>query len=207
MIGSTAQTGVVDHAMDVTGKTGKEALEEGASADEAVGAKERISLHGWLVILTIFIADALVQGGRALFLVVILLWEEDFGWNITSLSGLMALVHVCNGLFTPLSGHLIDRKYPPYLVLSGGICFMALCFACTAALSENWHVWMVYGVMSGSAYGIMNLNVFSVAVLRCVPKSKSSFAVGIVTSGSTFGHFALVPCFSIVAEVFGWRAG
>ena len=168
---------------------------------------ESISLHGWLVILTIFVTDALVSGGRALFLVVILLWEKDFGWNVASLSGLMAVVHICNGICTPLSGHLIDRKYPPYLVLSGGIAFMSICFACTAALSQNWQVWLVYGIMSGSAYGIVNLNVFSAAVIRCVPKSRSSFAVGMVTSGSTVGHFTLVPCFSLVAESYGWRVG
>ena len=186
-------------------------MKDTIEAEEAVRVDapevERISLHGWLIILTIFTIDALVSGGRALFLVVILLWEKDFGWNIASLSSLMAVVHVCNGIFTPLSGYLIDRKYPPYVVLSGGIAFISLCFACTAALSEDWQVWLVYGVMSGSAYGIVNLNVFSAAVIRCVPRSRSSFAVGLVTSGSTFGHFTLVPCFSLVSQSYGWRSG
>ena len=93
--------------------------------------------------------------------------------------------------------YLYDMKIriPPYAILGGGLCFLSLCFACTAVLTAPWQVWLVYGVMSGSAYGFINLNVFSVVVIRSVPKSRSSFAVGIATAGSTFGHFALVPLF------------
>lgn len=44
-------------------------------------SEEKISLHGWLVVWLIFTADAISLGGRALFLVVILLFEDEFGWS------------------------------------------------------------------------------------------------------------------------------
>jgi len=168
---------------------------------------ERISWRGWLIILTIFATDALSLGSRALFLVMILEWEDDLKWNRASLSALMSIVHICNGLFTPVAGFLIDRKVNQEYVLGGGLAFLSLCFTCTALLSASWQVWFVYGVMSGSAYGLLNLNVFSVAIIRAVPNSRAGLAVGIGTSGSTFGQLALVPAFTYIVQSYGWRTG
>lgn len=170
-------------------------------------SSERISLRGWLIILVIFTADALSLGGRALFLVMILEWEKDLNWNRATSAGLMSLVHICNGIFTPVAGYLIDQKCKEEYVLGGGLAFLALCFACTSALNASWQVWFIYGAMSGSAYGFLNLNVFSVAILRAVPPRRAGLAVGIGTSGSTFGQLALIPSFTYIIQSFGWRAG
>ena len=62
--------------------------------DRQKSRHEAIPFHGWMVIMTIFMADAICLGGRALFLIVILLFEEEFGWNRGSLSALMAVVRV-----------------------------------------------------------------------------------------------------------------
>ena len=53
--------------------------------------------------------DALSLGARSLFLVMILQWETDLNWNRENLGGLIAVVHIFNGLFTPIAGHLIDK--------------------------------------------------------------------------------------------------
>ena len=63
--------------------------------------------YGWVITALAFLVDALVAA-RSLILVVIILWEDDFGWSRYELSMLMVIVHVCNGLCTPISGHLVD---------------------------------------------------------------------------------------------------
>lgn len=138
--------------------------------------------------------------------VVIIYWEEDFGWSVSSLSQLMAVVHICNGLSTPLSGLLID-KYPSHLCIAGGLAFLATSLCLTAVMTATWQVWIVYGVLCGTSYGLLNLNVFSVAVMRHLPPKKHGLAVGIATSGSTFGQFAIVPVFTLVTRTYGWRTG
>jgi len=163
-------------------------------------------IRGWLIVFVAFLADALSLGGRALFVVVILFWEDEFGWSRSDLSSLMALVHVCNGITTPISGLLID-KYEPSVVIGSSLAFLASCFALTAVVASKWQAWLVYGVLCGSAYGLLNLNVFSVAVMDAMPPQKHGLAVGIVTSGSTFGQFALVPLFTHIARTLGWRTG
>lgn len=138
--------------------------------------------------------------------VVIIYWEEEFGWSVSSLSALMALVHICNGITTPLSGYLID-KHPSHLCIAGGLGFLAVSLALTALVTTAWQIWVVYGVMCGSAFGLLNLNVFSVAVMQQLPPEQHGLAVGCATSGSTFGQFALVPAFTLVTRSYGWRAG
>jgi hypothetical protein len=56
---------------------------------------------GWLIVGVGFMSDFVSMGGRVLIMVVIIYWEEEFGWSRAELSNLMALVHVCNG-YLPL---------------------------------------------------------------------------------------------------------
>ena len=72
-------------------------------------------------------------------------------------------------------------------------------------MTETWHVYFIYGVLCGLAFGILNLNVFSVAVMKHMPIHRRGIAIGIAASGSTFGQFALVPLFTLASNVYGWR--
>lgn len=137
---------------------------------------------------------------------VIIYWEDDFGWSVSSLSQLMAVTHVCNGLSTPLSGYLIDH-HPAHLCIAGGLVFLGGALALTGLMTAAWQVWLVAGVLCGTAYGLLNLNVFSVAVMQHLSPDQHGLAVGVATSGSTFGQFALVPLFVLVTRRWGWRAG
>ncbi len=180
---------------------------EGEVVDKEIVKDGYISLRAWCTIFTIFTVDALSLGARSLFLVMILQWETDLNWNRENLGGLIAVVHIFNGFFTPIAGHLIDKYFKgrEQVIMSFALFFLALCFCCTALLTSSWQVWFVYGFMSGSAYGLLNLNTFSVAIIRAVPDNKIGFAVGIGTSGSTAGQLALVPLFNYLNKTYGWR--
>jgi hypothetical protein len=68
--------------------------------------------QGWLIVCCGFFVEALAMGGRSLFLVVLLIFEKDpvMHWTRRELSALMACVHVCNGISTPMSGMFCARK-------------------------------------------------------------------------------------------------
>jgi predicted MFS family arabinose efflux permease len=172
-----------------------------ASPVESAISSDKI---GWFIVFVAFLTDALSMGGRSIFLVVIVIWESHFGWSRAELSNLMVLVHCMNGIVTPLSGHLVDLL-PGSIVIGFGIAFLALSFTCVSFIHESWHIWLIYGVMCGSAYGFLNLNVFVVAVTRAISEARQGLAVGIASSGSTAGQLALVPVFVIVSNIYGWR--
>ncbi len=166
----------------------------------------RREFRGWCIVATGFLVEALAIGGRSLFLIVILLWaEEDYiSWSRSELSGLMALVHICNGLTTPFSGYFVD-KLPPYRIITISIIYLALCYGMTSLIRTKLQAYIIYGAMTGCAFGSLNLNVFSSTIMRMIPSQRKGLAVGISTSGSTFGQFILVPLFAATSRTYGWR--
>lgn len=161
-------------------------------------------IYPWLIVLCCFFVDAVSLGGRSLFLIVVLLFAKELNWSVSNLSLVMACVHICNGIATPLSGFLVD-KFPHDVVIGCGITYLGLCYLFVSLMNKEWHVWFIYGVMCGFAFGLLNLNVFSVAVMKNMPVHRQGIAIGITTSGSTFGQFALVPLFALASKMYGWR--
>ena len=162
--------------------------------------------RAWLIVLVSFFADALSLGGRALFSVALLVWEDEFGWTRDFMSSLMSIVHFAMMIATPLSGHVADL-IPPKLAVTGGLVYLGLGFFLTAAVSNMWQATVFYGIILGSAYGALNLNVFSAAIIRAMPSQRSAFAVSIATTGGTFGQFIFVPLFLLSIPTLGWRFG
>ena len=74
---------------------------------------------------------------------------------------------------------------PGSSVIGCGLAFLALSFGATALIKESWQIWLVYGVMCGTAYGLVNINVFTVAIMRAVGTARQGLAVGVSTAGST----------------------
>lgn len=91
--------------------------------------------------------------------------------------------------------------------LTAGTLYLATMLGLTANLRHSWHLFAIFGVGLGIGFGLLNLNVYSSMIMRIVPKARAGTAVGIATSGSTFGQFALVPLFQHVAATQGWRTG
>ena len=122
------------------------------------------------------------------------------------MSSLMSIVHFAMMIATPLSGHVADL-IPPKLAVTGGLVYLGLGFFLTAAVSNMWQATVFYGIILGSAYGALNLNVFSAAIIRAMPSQRSAFAVSIATTGGTFGQFIFVPLFLLSIPTLGWRFG
>lgn len=76
-----------------------------------VGLSMSKEAQGWLIVCCGFFVEALAMGGRSLFIVVLLIFEKDpvMHWTRSELSTLMACVHICSGISTPLSGMFCVR--------------------------------------------------------------------------------------------------
>ena len=167
-------------------------------------AQGKSLLRGWTIVACAFSCDALALGGRALFAVVLLDWERDFGWSRASISGAVSLLHISSVLSTPITGHIVDL-FGARNSLSLGLAAFAVTLALTGSIAYFWQLYVFYGLLSGLCLGVLNLNVFSVAVMDALPPRLHGRAIGITTSGSTFGQLFLVPAFAFVARGIGWR--
>ena len=179
---------------------------EPAKPAAAAAANASVSNIAWAIVALAFFSDALAMGGRCFFAVVLPLWEVEFGWSRSYVSGAMSFVHVFQGLATPFAGHLVD-VLGPRGGLTAGLLYLAAVLALTATVEQSWQLFLIFGTGLGISFGLLNLNVYSAMIMQIVPPSRAGTAVGIATSGSTFGQFALVPLFQHLAEIYGWRTG
>ena len=129
-----------------------------------------------------------------------------WGWERSTAAGVNSCVHVFIAISTIVNGHLADRV-PARVMLGCGLVYLALCYGLIAAIQNPWQAWLCYGILTGWAWGALNLNVFSVAIVNALPERQVSFAIGIANTGSTFGMMALLPLFEVVAAQYGWRTG
>ena len=158
---------------------------------------------GWSIVFFSFMADAILLGSRALFGVVIIFWQEEFGWSKAELSSIIALTHVGQAISTPVGGYCADLLAPD-LMVGVGLAFLAVVLALVATIQSLVGAWIIYGLLCGISFGMLNLNVFAVAVTKAISKERQGLAVGIASAGSTFGQFTLIPLF---AFVHNWRVG
>ena len=172
--------------------------------EEVIPPESPDELKGWTIVALGFIIDALAKGGKAIFVVMVLLWGEEFGWSRSQLSLLGALVHISISVMTPVSGTLID-SFPGTHVVCSSLTALSLAYLCTALVESYWQAILSYGVFCGMAFGSINLNVFSTVVVNAMPPGKRGRAVGITNAGSTFGQFAFVPLFTFLVQGYGWR--
>jgi len=164
---------------------------------------------GVAVVACAFITDALALGARSFFPVVLETWEEEFGWSRSRVSGARALMYAAQGVVTPIAGHYMDIM-DARSALAGGLAYLSTTLLLTSFIAHDWQMWLVFGVMGGTAFGCLNLNVFAAAITRYVEPRHRGAATGIATSGSTFGQLLLVPLFALLvsrSDANGWRRG
>ena len=102
--------------------------------------------RGWAIVLVAFLTDALALGGRALFAVVLLYWEKDFGWTRSYISGSISLLHVAIALSTPVSGHVVDIfGARPGLVF--GVCMFSISLLVGGRARITYYIVVYYSIM------------------------------------------------------------
>jgi hypothetical protein len=72
--------------------------DEAAQPGTAPAGPASVSLLAWAIVAMAFFSDALAMGGRSFFAVVLPIWETEFNWSRSYVSGAMSLVHIFQGV-------------------------------------------------------------------------------------------------------------
>ena len=160
--------------------------------------------YGWYIVGAAFIILFFNAGARYAFGVMFKPMIEEFGWS----RGLVSLVFFVNmvvfALTLIVTGRLYDR-YGPKWVIMGSTLFMSGGFAMTSTMQSLGQFFLSYGVLA--AIGIAGTAVpFIATVTSKWFEKRRGLAISLALSGSSLGHFALVPLFSLFTLSYGWRA-
>ncbi len=159
--------------------------------------------YGWVVIGIAFVTMAIGVNARTAFSLLFPQFLAEFGWTRGAVAGVFSVGFLASMVFAPITGILLD-KYGPRWMMPVGAILTSAGLALATVSTEPWHFYVALGVfvVAGSVFiayighGIFLPNWFV---------RRRGLAIGIAFSGVGIGAIVLFPILQDVIEGAGWR--
>lgn len=161
-------------------------------------------LHpAWLVAVAAFIALMGAAAFRAAPGPLMIPLNEEFGWPIGIMSLAVSVNIFLYGLTAPFAAALIGR-FGIRAVTSVALVAIAAGSGLTVFATEQWHLFLTWGVLIGMGTGSMAL-VFASEIAGTWFVARRGLVVGILSAGSATGQLVFLPLVASMSETTGWR--
>ena len=160
--------------------------------------------YAWLIVLVTFVTLITTAGFRATPGVLIVPFQDEYGWSRGSISLGISIGLLLYGLTAPFSAALMDRFGVRRVMLialttiSGGA-------ALTTLMNAVWQYDLLWGVVVGSATGAVAVPLAATVATRWFWE-KRGLVTGILTASNASGQMIFLPGLAAIASAFGWRA-
>ncbi|HWH48524.1 MAG TPA: MFS transporter [Burkholderiales bacterium] len=166
------------------------------------------STSSWRTPVLVLVCGAIILtlglGIRASFGLFLQPMSADLGWGRSHFSFAMALSNLIWGLAQPFFGAWADKKGAARVVVVSGLLYaggLALMPFSTTPLMLDASAGLMVGLgLSGVSFGVI-LGV----VGRAFPPERRSLALGIASSGGSFGQFLMLPFGQLLISTLGWQ--
>ena len=166
------------------------------------------STANWRTPVLVLVCGAIILtlglGIRASFGLFLQPMSMDLGWGRSHFSFAMALSNLIWGLAQPFFGAWADKQGAGRVVAVSGLlyaCGLALMPFSTTPLMLDASAGLMVGLgLSGVSFGVI-LGV----VGRAFPPERRSLALGIASSGGSFGQFLMLPFGQLLISTLGWQ--
>jgi len=172
---------------------------------EVETGKPRNMFWGWYVVAGAFITIAVNYGSRYCFGVFLKPMCEDLGWSRSVVSLAASLAVLFYGIGGVLSGRLLDRLAPRWLITAGAV-VSAVAFALTPFVSTPLQLYIVFGAIYGFGAAFFGTAVCISSVGKWFVR-KRGVSIGITSMGIGVGTMALTPLAGVVVKYFDWETG
>ena len=157
---------------------------------------------GYSIVVASFLIQAVTIGGMFAYGVLFVEMISTFGWSRATIAGAVSVATLTMGVVGILAGRLNDR-FGPRGVLSVSAAFYGVGFMLMSALSEPWHLYLVWGLLVG--IGISTHDVITLGtVARWFPRRRG-FMSGIVKVGTGCGQMTLPILIAALVAAYDWR--
>lgn len=165
--------------------------------------KHQSDHQNWTVVVFGFLALALAFSARAALGLIMPVWQREFGWSSSYISGVGATALIVMALVAPFAGRMVDKMGPRF-TLNLGLGLLGA--GCSIVAMMNGKVMFTIGFAGFSAigFGIVATHVVATAVTRSFDKN-TGLATGVAMSGATGGQFLIVPLIASLLAFVSWR--
>lgn len=155
----------------------------------------------WVVVgasLTQFMVIGLFVSSGLFFKI----FETEFGWSRSVLSGASALGVLMMGVLAMLTGPLSDR-FGPRLVLSAtGVAF-GVGWMLLSQMSAPWQLFVIFGVFFGLGFG--SHDVVTLSTVARWFEARRGVMTAVVKVGTAIGQVTVPPVVALLITGVGWR--
>jgi len=157
----------------------------------------------WSVVTFGFLALSLAFSGRAALGLVMPVWQEEFGWSSSYISGVGAAALIVMAIVAPFAGRMVDKRGPRF-TLNLGMGLLGIGCALVAIMNGKLLFVIGFAGFAAVGFGIVATHVVATAVARTFT-TNTGLATGIATSGATGGQFLIVPLIASLLAFVSWR--
>ncbi|MFN0071760.1 MAG: MFS transporter [Chloroflexota bacterium] len=167
-------------------------------------AMQRFGIHyAWIVVVLTFFSVLAGAGIRAAPPILIVPFEQEFGWSRADLSQAVSLNLLMYGIGGPLAGKLIELRGVRFVQMSG-LTLLGIGVSGTLFMNSLWQLNLLWGLIVGlGAGGAATVSSAAVATRWFV--KRRGLASGILTSGVSMGQLIFYPSLMAIVLAFDWR--
>jgi MFS family permease len=159
--------------------------------------------YGWYVLAASFFILFLNGGSRLTIGIMVKPMEADLHWSRGAISAAIFLNLAVYAVSTIFAGRLYDR-YGPKWIIAGATLLFSAGYALMAVMDTPGEFYFYYGVLNAAGLAGTTIALFGSLIGRWFERWRG-LAVSLALAGSCLGQFFLVPLFSDLISLSGWR--
>jgi predicted MFS family arabinose efflux permease len=151
----------------------------------------------------VFIALLAAAGLRAGPGVLMVPWEQAFGWSRSVTSFTAAVGIFLFGMTGPFAAALMQRFGIRATVLAA-LALMSASTALSLLMTQAWQLVLLWGVLSGLGSGCI-APVLSASIVNRWFVARRGLVMGLLAASTSTGTLIFFPAFSAIAKAHGWQ--
>lgn len=160
---------------------------------------------GWFVVAGALCALAANYGGRYCFGVFVRPMFMDYQWPMSTISLAFSINLIMYGLGGLLTGRLLDRMAPRW-IMTVGSCITAAGFVATGFVRTPAQLYLTFGILCGIGSAGIGAVVSAASVGKWFIRRRG-VAIGVATIGIGLGTMLLTPLAGWIVKHYDWRTG
>jgi len=155
------------------------------------------------VVAIIFVALLSAAGLRSTPGVLMVPWEQAFGWSRQAISLAAAIGIFLFGLTGPFAAAAMQR-FGIRATMIAALGMMGLSSIASLFMTQTWQLVLTWGVVSGIGSGCIT-NVLSATIVNRWFVTNRGLVMGLFAASTSTGTLIFIPVLSAIAQDHGWQ--